>query len=160
MQAIHDPDWRQAVDAKHSFATGVPLGVGIKVPWIPAVFERKRSWMSLDEMVCDLDKGNDKSASAVLDQLELQFIEDEKCGMMFREREDFLRCEYPGDKFRIAALGAMQKGDTTFRVVHDGTHGVRLNNDVKPRDQIRMPGPAEARVIISRASQASSCSFS
>ena len=46
----------------------------------------------------------------------------------------------------------MQKGDSTFRIIHDGTHGVHVNNETQPRDQIRMPGPAEERRLMQHAS--------
>jgi hypothetical protein len=96
----------------------------------------------------------------VLDQLEEQFRVDEAEGMMFQESEESLRRRYPAGMLRIAALGAIEKGPHSFRVVHDGTHGVRLNNEVKPRDQVRMPGPGEVRALLERASVTPGVHFS
>ena len=44
-----------------------------------------------------------------------------------------------GSSLRIAAQGAILKKDDSFRIVHDGTHGVRVNPEIKPRDQVRRP---------------------
>ena len=159
LQYISDPDWRQAAASSWSFAKGVPIGVGIKMPRTPAVFERKVAWKSLDESDFNPDQGNYKSASLVIESLERQFQEEADEGMMFKASEEQLRRQYPGNRLRIAALGAIQKNETSFRVVHDGTHGVRVNNAVRPRDQVRMPGPGEARTLLERASRDKDFSF-
>ena len=48
----------------------------------------------------------------------------------------------------VAALGALEKDDDTFRVIHDGSHGVLVNHAIVPRDQVRVPSIAELRVIL------------
>ena len=50
-----------------------------------------------------------------------------------------------------AALGAIEKADVTFRVIHDTTHGVLVNPRIVQRDQVRSPGIGEARVIMRHA---------
>ena len=147
-QQFRDPDWKQLVQAKHSFASGVPIGVGVRMPRVPAVYERKTKWRAIDETEFQRDKDNYRSAEAVLPQLESQFLEEERQERMFQEDEEELRKRYPGELLRVAALGAIEKGDASFRVVHDGTHGVRLNNEATVRDRIRMPGPREERVVM------------
>ena len=44
-----------------------------------------------------------------------------------------------GDKLLV---GAIQKSveENTFRIIHDGTHGVMANNRIRPRDQLRYLG--------------------
>jgi hypothetical protein len=160
LEKIGDPDWKQLTKGKWSFDKGVPIGVGIRMPRTPAVYERKTSWRALDDTPLDIDKDNYQSAKGVLDQLEEQFRVDEAEGMMFQEDETSLRRRYPTGMLRIAALGAIEKGPHSFRVVHDGTHGVRLNNEVKPRDQVRMPGPGEVRALLERASNTPGVHFS
>ena len=66
---IGDPDWRQAVESSWSFERGVPIGVGIKMPRVPAVYERKLTWRSLDDTAFEPDRDNYKSAQAVIDTL-------------------------------------------------------------------------------------------
>eukprot|EP00973_Karenia_brevis_P054251 7537523-Karenia_brevis.AAC.1 len=38
-----------------------------------------------------------------------------------------------------AAIGALEKGDSSIRIVHDATHGVRVNPEVMPRDRVAYP---------------------
>ena len=66
----------------------------------------------------------------------------------------------PGDSLRLASLAAMDKGDSTFRVLHDGTHGVRVNNDTQPRDQTRMPSAGELRRVLEHARSIGGLHFS
>ena len=37
----------------------------------------------------------------------------------------------------------MLKPDGSYRPLHDATHGVRVNNEIRPQDQVSYPGPAE-----------------
>ena len=154
-----DPDYMIAEESTHSFTTGVPIGVGHRLPRTPAVFERRRKWRNLDETPFIRDFANYRSAEDVLNTLEAQFEEEEKLGMRFKALETDLKKEYPGDLLRIAGLGAIQKGDSTFRIIHDGTHGVRVNNETQPRDQIRMPSPAEERRLMQHASSLGAVHF-
>ena len=42
-----------------------------------------------------------------------------------------------GGKPRLrAGLGALEKGDNAFGVIHDGAHGVGYNSRIKVRDQL------------------------
>ena len=47
-----------------------------------------------------------------------------------------------GDKLRVAALVALEKSDHTFRVVHEATHNVGVNA------QIKVPGPWEIKMAL------------
>ena len=89
----------------------------------------------------------------VEDVLEKQFLEEEKLGMCFRTSDEEAKRRWPGKKLRVASIGAIEKSDDTFRIIHDGTHGIRVNNDARMRDRLRLPGPKEERHIISTASQ-------
>ncbi len=53
-----------------------------------------------------------------------------------------------GSRLVVAGLAAIEKGDSSFRVTHDGTHGVWVNPRIVARGQIRSPGIAEARVAL------------
>ena len=55
--------------------------------------------------------------------------------------------KHPG--LRIAATGALAKDfEGGLRVIHDGTHWVLLNQEIRVRDQVAFPGLAEARWIL------------
>ena len=152
MRDLGDPDWRQLDQGSFAYSRGVPIGVGIKMPRTPAVFERKTKWRCLDQSDFVADRDNYNSAEQVAPQLEELFQADARLGMMFEAPEAALREQYPGDRLRVAALGAIAKSETAFRVIHDATHGVHVNNQVQPRDQVRMPGPGEERVILQNCS--------
>eukprot|EP00974_Lingulodinium_polyedra_P129090 11208723-Lingulodinium_polyedra.AAC.1 len=80
-------------------------------------------------------------------------VDEQSLGMCFKCSEDELRAKYPGDSLRIAGLGALEKGDNTFRIIHDGTHGVNVNKQTQPRDRIRMPGPPELKAVLGHAAE-------
>ena len=42
---------------------------------------------------------------------------------------------------QVAALAAIRKTCDTFRVIHDGTHGVLANSPITVRDQMRRSTP-------------------
>jgi len=152
-KCMGDPDWRVITEGRWSYAKGVPVGVGIRMPRAPAVFERKQAWRNLDETAYEPDSQNYKSAEAALPDLIRQMEEEAPLGMCYECTEGQARKDYPGDALRIAAIGAIEKGDSTFRIIHDGTHGVHVNPQTQPRDRLRMPGPAEQRAIQERAAR-------
>ena len=48
---------------------------------------------------------------------------------------------------KVAALAAIEKSQDSFRAIHDGTRGVRVNPRTKARGKLRSPSAAEkARV--------------
>ena len=58
-----------------------------------------------------------------------------------------------GDRLHIASLAALAKSDTIFRILHDGTHGVKVNPKTKVRDQVRMPSVSEQKKILAIVSE-------
>eukprot|EP00971_Amphidinium_carterae_P137828 2731561-Amphidinium_carterae.2 len=53
--------------------------------------------------------------------------------MMFKLTPQEAHVRFGGD-LRIAAQGAIDKQDGSIRVVHDGTHGVQVNQGIIMRD--------------------------
>ena len=80
--------------------------------------------------------------------LDTQFAEEEALGMMLRTTYSEASKEYPKDRLRIASLASIEKADSSFRVLFDGTHGVKINNETKIRDQVKMPTAADQRCIM------------
>ena len=148
LRIFGDPDWRVFWESKESFAKGVPVGVDVRLPRTPAVFERKRRWRRYDDSEPVLEKENYKSILGNEAQIRAQFEEEKALGMMFDVPDRTAHEQYPGDRLRVAAQGALEKGDNSFRVIHDGTHGVRVNNAIKPRDQVRMPTAGDIRAVL------------
>ena len=44
-----------------------------------------------------------------------------------------------GNKLTIAALGAIEKSDDSFRIIFDASNKVRVNHRIVVQDQVRMP---------------------
>ena len=66
---------------------------------------------------------------------------------MVEVEEEEARRKY-GPNLRVAALAALEKADHSFRVVHDATHNVGVNSQIKVEDQLRYPGPAEIKMAM------------
>ena len=45
------------------------------------------------------------------------------------------------------SLGDVQKSDGSLRILHDGTHGVLVNPEIRQRDQVPTPGIGEEQVV-------------
>eukprot|EP00973_Karenia_brevis_P084342 11705788-Karenia_brevis.AAC.1 len=108
-----------------SFLTGVRLGPGCKLPRTPAVFERKTRWRKLDGMDdVEMPSSREKYSSAIenVAAVEAMFKEDVELGHMRMLSDSEALKEF--GVFHTAAIGALEKSDDTFRVIHDGTHGV------------------------------------
>ena len=46
------------------------------------------------------------------------------------------RARYLGDALRIAAQGILEKPDGGYCIIHDGTHGVHLHNQIVIHDRL------------------------
>ena len=144
LRLMGDADDRIIDLSTDSYVNGVPVGMNCKMPRTPAIFNRKVRWRKYDVTDECLDMLNYKSATEAEEDLENQFKEEEALGMMFPVTLAVAKQMYPGKLLRIAAQGAIRKSDNSYRPIHDATHGVCVNNSIKPRDQLSMPGPAEA----------------
>jgi len=149
LRLMGDPDWRVFYESKReNFVDGVSVGPGTRMPRTPCVFERRRKAKKYDEteMVVDMDNYKSASGANMEKVLEEQFAAEEKLGMMFKTKTSVAKQQFPN--LRVAAQGAIRKEDDSFRILHDATHGVRINNDTIIRDQIRMPGAAEGKTLM------------
>jgi hypothetical protein len=80
---------------------------------------------------------NYKSAKAIGPTLAAQFKEEVRRGHMLRMKVGEARRRW-GNRLTIAALGAIEKADETFRIIYDGSNKVMLNHRIRVRDQVRM----------------------
>ena len=142
-----DPDWAFLEQAK----TGFPLGVLNELPRTPEVFEEQLRWNLESDGWGEaaLQKSNYASAEEhekyLVEHLEQEVSE----GLMVKMEEDAF-VEKFGDNRAVAALAVLVEDEITGkkRVIHDGTHGVRVNHRIKCRDKVRMPGPREKRALL------------
>ena len=93
---------------------------------------------------------NYPSAEEAKHIIEQQFREEEKLGWMYPLSEAEARRRF-GDKLRIASLAAIQKDETTVRVLFDGTHSVQVNNEIRISDRLEFPSPSELAHVMEHA---------
>ena len=107
-RAAGDPDHAVIDTYKHSFCTGIRVGVGCKLPRAPAVFERKVKWASYDDQAGDpMGKDNYISATLAKDALTKQFEAEEVEGKMIVVTDEVAEKEFP-NALRRVALAALE----------------------------------------------------
>lgn len=111
---------------------------------------------SYDETELELEmdnyfRGSEAEAEKILED---HFREEELEGRMKPVSEKEAMRLYPDKSLRIAAQGILDKPDGGHRIIHDGTHGVRLNNEIKVLDRLENPGPRELATIMRVSSEA------
>ena len=52
------------------------------------------------------------------------------------------------DNLAVASLGKIEKKDGSYRVIHDGTHGLDVNSQIRARDQLRNPTAGDLRTLM------------
>ena len=153
LKIVGDPDTAILVDCNDSFATfatGVPVGVEEPLPRTPMVFPPKERHRKLDESDFNPIAENYASAQVSKEELEAKFREEESLGRMFPSKLSVLQAEY-GDRLRIASMAAITKPD--------GTHSVRVNNDIIYRDRIQCPGHPEVAVVVRECAESGEAPF-
>ena len=123
------------------------IGVGAKLPRVPAVFERNEKWRRYAEESLDAQtRENYISATQQADVVQEQFLAEAKLGAMVEMRR--VDVEKRFDNLVIASLDAIEKKDGTYRVIHDGTHGINVNCSIRVRDQLRNPTAGDLRTLL------------
>lgn len=147
LEKAEDPDWSFLEQAK----TGLPLGVLNDLPRTPPIFEEQVKWNleGEDGNSAVWQKENYTSAAEhemyLVEHLEQEVSE----GLMIKMSEDEF-IEAFGENRAVAALAVLVEDELTGkkRVIHDGTHGVRVNHRIRRKDKVRMPGPREKRALL------------
>jgi hypothetical protein len=155
-----DPDWRSLVEAEFSFTKGVQIGTKeVPLPRVPAVFERKVKFRTYEDSIFEPWMDNYSSVRGIENTLREQFLEEEKEGMVFEITLEEAQRRW-GSSLRIAAQGAILKKDNvSFRILHDGTHGVAVNPDIVPRDQVRMPAAGDMKAQMAWSAEEGGVNF-
>ena len=75
-------------------------------------------------------------------------------GLMEKYEESAFEKEF-GEHRAVAALAVLVEDEITGkkRVIHDGTHGVKVNQRIRCQDKVRMPGPREKRRLLEEFSE-------
>ena len=141
-----------------SFAEGVRVGPGVRLPRLPALYKAKKKWRLPEQSdpLLHMEKGetgehawrNNYPAVASLSAEVTEVLEDQaRRGQVLKLSECDARREYPD--LVVASLGANKKekpgGIITARVLHDGTNGISVNRRIRVRDQERFPTASDVK---------------
>ena len=159
LKELDDPDWEILVQGEECFAKGVPLGVDAELPRTPQVFRRREKFRQLDITDFQPDMKNYATAEMSSEELENHFRKDELLGRMLPTTLAEAKMEYGEEAVLVAAMGAIQKPDGTVRPLHDGTHGIGLNNKIKILDRLEVPGPEEIIELVALAAESREAAF-
>ena len=156
---LGDPDWEILVQGEECFSKGVPVGVERELPRTPQVFRKREKFRQLDITEFQPDMKNYATAEMSSDQLEDHFRKDEQLGRMVPTTLAEAKQEFGAEAVLVAAMGAIQKPDNTIRPLHDGTHGINLNNKIRILDRLEVPGPEEVIELVAMAAEAKESAF-
>ena len=120
---------------------------------MPQVFEPKAKWRKFDEDLPEWDRSNYASASLNSQQLLEKFREEVELGRMEASTHGALKQRYGEENLRIASMGAIQKPDGSVRPVHDGTHGVHVNQAIPQHNLLSVPGPGELALLVRQSQE-------
>ena len=147
MEAADDPDR----DFLRRAEEGLPLGILEGLPRTPHVFEEQTSWR--------LDKDSWEPALAWVpnhasiedhkDFVRAKFEEDVQEDLMEKMTLGEFKARF-GENRAIASLAVIVEDEEKDkkRIIHDATHGVRVNDRIRCRDKIRAPGAREKQQIL------------
>ena len=159
LEAAGDPDrdfLRQAEE-------GLPVGILDPLPRTPHVFEEQLKW-PLENSPWEASLAwvpNYSSVEEHADFARAKFEEDVREGLMAKmSMGEFLK-RY-GEHTAIAALAVIVEDEELDkkRIIHDATHGVRVNHRVKCRDKLRSPGAREKKHLLREHEEEGETAFS
>ena len=153
-----DPDAHWLVDESDSFASGVYIGVDQPLPRSPQVFPEKDKHRKLDDTEFSPIADNYPSAQISAVELEKKFREEEALGRMHPSKLGVLKQEF-GDKLRVASMAAISKPDGSVRPLHDATHSVMVNHEIRYQDKIICPGPSEIAGVVRESTDTGEAPF-
>ena len=156
LRASRDPEV-----ALGSFARGVRVGPGTRLPRLPALYRAKKKWRLADQGDPDdyreeelaedpLWKKNFSTLAALSDKVKDVLDDQSKRGHVLKLSERKARIQYPD--LVVAALGANKKekpnGVISARVLFDGSNGIAVNRRTRIRDQERAPITADLKRVM------------
>ena len=147
LELLEDPDFRILEEGKFCFCNGVSVGHVEPLGPNPQVYRLRRKDQKYDESEWEPEMTNYRDGEETSRILEEVFAKEEAEGRMFPLSLAEARRRYPGSSLRIAAQGALPKPGGDFRVIHDGTHGVQVNNEIVIRDRLESPSAREISTV-------------
>eukprot|EP00435_Cladocopium_sp_Y103_P074484 s15_g49.t1 len=142
---------------------GLPVGVTHPLPRTPVAFERQVDWsLQYDPAEAyDLERANYPSAREHEEHLRKHLEEEVAEGLVERMTREQFEEEF-GEARAVASLAVLVEDEALDkkRVIHDGSHGVRVNHRIRCLDKLRMPGGREKRYLLEQFQRDGSVVFS
>ena len=146
LREMRDADY----EIMDTLKTGVTAGILHPLPRNPVMLEEQTKWRPPEHPWNDRigETGNYCSLEKFKVQVKELFQEEEKVGLMKEMTDEEFFCKFPKNH-AISALAVIEEeGGRKIRVLHDGTHKTCINNRIRQRDKLRMPGVAEKHCVM------------
>ena len=142
---------------------GYPVGVDLPLPRTPHVFEEQTSWKLENDphMQEEIWRSNYQSVEAHKDFVRQHFEEECAEGLMEKLTVEEAKAKY-GKRIAISSLAVLveENHQGKRRVIHDATHGTRINNRIRCRDKVRSPSSREKQYLLAFFQQCKASVFS
>ena len=130
---------------------GYPVGVLTPLPRTPHCYEEQTTWRLEDDphMQEEVWRSNYQSVGEHVQFVREHFTEECAEGLMERLTLEQAKTRF-GDKIAISSLAVLveQNHQGKKRVIHDATHGTKLNNRIRCRDKTRSPSAREKQYLL------------
>ncbi|OLP78827.1 Polyadenylate-binding protein, cytoplasmic and nuclear [Symbiodinium microadriaticum] len=159
LEAADDPDREFLRRAEE----GLPLGILEPLARNPHVFEEQLKW-PLENAPWEASLAWVPNYASVEEHLAFareKFEEDVEEGLMAKMTLQEFKERY-GENRAIASLAVIVEDELKDkkRIIHDATHGVRVNHRIKCRDKIRAPGAREKKQLLREMIEEDTVAFS
>ena len=137
LQVAGDPE----APALDCYATGIRLGHNMRMPRTPAVFKAKKKWrLGYEPPEHDAKEwvNNYQTAKDNMAAVKTKITDDLRLRRMILTTYAAAKARY-GDRLHVGAIGMVDEGNDCFRLIHDGTYGILVNNRIRPRDLVSTP---------------------
>ena len=147
LQQVGDPDHLFLLDGE----IGYPVGVIHQLPRTPHMYEDQTTWKLEDDpyMRDEIWRENYNSVGEHEDFVREHFDSECREGLMEKVSLEEAKRTY-GEKIAISSLSVLveEMRGNKKRIIHDATHGTKINNRIKCRDKQRSPGAREKLYLL------------
>ena len=131
--------------------TGFPVGVLNPLPRTPHIYEEQASWRLEEDPMLNGEvwRSNYDSVEDHKTFVEEHFAEECQEGLMKKlTMEEAKECF--GEHIAISSLAVLveESHNHKKRIIHDATHGTKVNNRIKCRDKLRSPSAREKHYLL------------
>ena len=146
---------QQLGDSDHLFLldgeVGFPVGVLHQLPRTPHMYEEQTSWKLEDDPYMKSEIWRENYDSVGEHEAFVREHFDSECSEGLMEKMDLDEAQSRfGDKIAISSLSVLveEMHGNKKRIIHDATHGTKINNRIKCRDKQRSLGAREKLYLL------------